>query len=79
MGHRIAAPLIGGILKSFLLELLVYPPIYQFWKWNFELKPEMSQVLGQVPELALTLNQYPQKSDTARVFYEMRSQSANRS
>ncbi len=35
---RIAAPLIGGIFTSFLLELLVYPVIYQIWKWNFELK-----------------------------------------
>ena len=29
---RIAAPLIGGILTSFLLELLVYPAIYHWWK-----------------------------------------------
>jgi len=35
---RIAAPMIGGILTSFLLELLVYPAIYQEWKWRFELK-----------------------------------------
>ncbi len=35
---RIAAPMIGGIFTSFLLELVVYPPVYQIWKWNFELK-----------------------------------------
>jgi len=35
---RIAAPLIGGIFTSFLLELLVYPPIYQLWKWHWEVK-----------------------------------------
>jgi copper/silver efflux system protein len=35
---RIAAPLVGGIFTSFLLELLVYPVIYEIWKWNFELK-----------------------------------------
>jgi copper/silver efflux system protein len=29
---RIAAPLVGGILTSFLLELVVYPPLYQMWK-----------------------------------------------
>ena len=29
---RIAAPLIGGILTSFLLELLIYPPLYQLWR-----------------------------------------------
>ncbi len=35
---RIAAPLVGGIFSSFLLELLVYPAVYQLWKWHFELK-----------------------------------------
>jgi len=36
---RIAAPLVGGILISFLMELVVYPPIFAIWKWNFEVKP----------------------------------------
>jgi Cu(I)/Ag(I) efflux system membrane protein CusA/SilA len=36
---RIAAPMIGGIFTSFLLELIVYPAIYEVWKWRFELKP----------------------------------------
>jgi Cu(I)/Ag(I) efflux system membrane protein CusA/SilA len=31
--------MIGGIFTSFLLELLVYPAIYEIWKWHFELKP----------------------------------------
>ncbi len=31
---RIAAPMVGGILTSFVLELLVYPSIYEIWKWN---------------------------------------------
>jgi Cu(I)/Ag(I) efflux system membrane protein CusA/SilA len=35
---RIAAPLVGGVFTSFLLELLVYPVIYEVWKWHFELK-----------------------------------------
>jgi Cu(I)/Ag(I) efflux system membrane protein CusA/SilA len=35
---RIAAPMVGGIFTSFLLELVVYPPVYQLWKWNFDLK-----------------------------------------
>jgi Cu(I)/Ag(I) efflux system membrane protein CusA/SilA len=34
--------MIGGIFTSFLLELLVYPAIYQIWKWNFELKKNLS-------------------------------------
>jgi Cu(I)/Ag(I) efflux system membrane protein CusA/SilA len=29
---RIAAPMIGGVLSSFLLELLVYPAIYEVWR-----------------------------------------------
>jgi Cu(I)/Ag(I) efflux system membrane protein CusA/SilA len=40
--QRIAAPLIGGILTSFLLELLIYPPMYQLWKWNSELKQHVA-------------------------------------
>jgi len=35
---RIAAPLIGGIFTSFVLELVVYPVIYEIWKWNYEVK-----------------------------------------
>jgi Cu(I)/Ag(I) efflux system membrane protein CusA/SilA len=29
---RIAAPMVGGIFTSFLLELLVYPAIYEIWR-----------------------------------------------
>lgn len=29
---RIAAPMIGGLGSSFLLELLVYPALFAFWK-----------------------------------------------
>ena len=31
---RIAAPMVGGIFTSFIMELLVYPAIYFLWKWN---------------------------------------------
>ena len=41
---RIAAPMIGGILTSFLLELVVYPPVYQIWKWNFEVKKSLTPI-----------------------------------
>jgi Cu(I)/Ag(I) efflux system membrane protein CusA/SilA len=40
---RIAAPMIGGIFTSFLLELMVYPAIYEVWKWHFELKPQLAR------------------------------------
>jgi Cu(I)/Ag(I) efflux system membrane protein CusA/SilA len=29
---RIAAPMVGGLVTSFVLELLVYPAIYALWK-----------------------------------------------
>jgi Cu(I)/Ag(I) efflux system membrane protein CusA/SilA len=35
---RIAAPMVGGIFTSFLLELLVYPAIYEIWKWHTAVK-----------------------------------------
>ncbi len=31
---RIAAPMIGGILTSFVLELIVYPAVYETWRWH---------------------------------------------
>jgi copper/silver efflux system protein len=35
---RIAAPMVGGISTSFVLELVVYPAIYEIWKWHFEMR-----------------------------------------
>ena len=48
---RIGAPLIGGVFTSFLLELLLYPVIYELWKWHFELKKESIRT----GEMALSL------------------------
>jgi copper/silver efflux system protein len=45
---RIAAPMIGGIFTSFVLELVVYPAIYEIWKWHFGLKRELA--LAPVPQ-----------------------------
>jgi Cu(I)/Ag(I) efflux system membrane protein CusA/SilA len=33
---RVAAPLVGGLASSFLLELLVYPVIFWYWKGHTE-------------------------------------------
>ena len=41
---RIAAPMIGGIFTSFILELVVYPAIYEVWKWNTEVKNQQAAV-----------------------------------
>ena len=36
---RIAAPMVGGVVTSFLLELLIYPAVYTIWKWWAEVRP----------------------------------------
>jgi Cu(I)/Ag(I) efflux system membrane protein CusA/SilA len=38
MMKRVAAPLMGGLVTSFALELLVYPAIYAVWKWRFVMR-----------------------------------------
>ncbi len=47
---RIAAPMVGGIFASFVLELIVYPAIYAVWRQRTlrrELQPEeASQTYG---------------------------------
>jgi copper/silver efflux system protein len=48
---RIAAPMIGGIFTSFLLELMVYPVIFEIWKWNFELKKEIAMNRAEDAEM----------------------------
>jgi Cu(I)/Ag(I) efflux system membrane protein CusA/SilA len=32
MMKRVVAPMIGGLVTSFVLELLVYPPLYEMWR-----------------------------------------------
>ncbi len=51
---RIAAPMIGGIFTSFILELMVYPAIYAIWKWHFDVKrhPGPPPVLQPQPQPA---------------------------
>ena len=41
---RIAAPMIGGVITSFLLELLVYPAIFDVWR-GWQLRRSLSQKL----------------------------------
>jgi Cu(I)/Ag(I) efflux system membrane protein CusA/SilA len=38
MMKRVAAPMVGGLLTSFVLELLVYPVIYSIWRWRYDMK-----------------------------------------
>jgi Cu(I)/Ag(I) efflux system membrane protein CusA/SilA len=44
---RIAAPMIGGIFTSFIMELLVYPAIYEVWRWHFHVKKAKSY-MGEI-------------------------------
>jgi copper/silver efflux system protein len=44
---HIAAPMVGGIFTSFLMELMVYPAVYEVWKWNFVLSRELA---GREPQ-----------------------------
>jgi Cu(I)/Ag(I) efflux system membrane protein CusA/SilA len=44
---RIAAPMIGGLFTSFLMELLVYPAVYLLWKWRTEVKEIAADQRGQ--------------------------------
>ncbi|OGX06906.1 MAG: cation transporter [Omnitrophica bacterium RIFCSPLOWO2_12_FULL_50_11] len=44
---RIAAPMIGGLFTSFILELLVYPAVYAIWKWRFEMKQGKAEWMTQ--------------------------------
>lgn len=46
---RIAAPMIGGIFTSFIMELCVYPAIYAIWKWDLGMKRQVEKTPGQQP------------------------------
>jgi Cu(I)/Ag(I) efflux system membrane protein CusA/SilA len=35
---RIAAPMVGGVVTSFILELLIYPVIFTVWKWRRDVR-----------------------------------------
>ncbi|MBV8207578.1 MAG: efflux RND transporter permease subunit [Acidobacteria bacterium] len=50
---RIAAPMVGGIFSSFLLELLVYPAIYEIWRRrSLPRETQPSEALEQQFEMA---------------------------
>jgi Cu(I)/Ag(I) efflux system membrane protein CusA/SilA len=57
---RIAAPMVGGIFTSFVLELLAYPAIYELWKRKKIAKrfepgePFANEIEGRPMEMALS-------------------------
>jgi Cu(I)/Ag(I) efflux system membrane protein CusA/SilA len=45
---RIAAPMIGGVITSFLLELLVYPAIFDVWRgWGIRRPSSRRREIGK--------------------------------
>ncbi len=50
---RIAAPMIGGLFTSFVMELLVYPAVYLLWKWHTEVK-KAARAAGSEPAAQAT-------------------------
>jgi len=50
MMKRVAAPMVGGLATSFVLELLVYPSIYFIWKWSSEVKHQTFKPPQLIPE-----------------------------
>jgi Cu(I)/Ag(I) efflux system membrane protein CusA/SilA len=46
---RIAAPLFGGIVTSFLLELTVYPAIFALWKRRDSLETPAAHPAAEEP------------------------------
>jgi Cu/Ag efflux pump CusA len=54
---RVAAPMVGGLFTSFLMELLVYPAIYLLWRSPL-VKPEPDTPLEDKPD-------HPSENSTA--------------
>lgn len=50
---RVAAPMVGGIFTSFVLELLVYPAIYEFWRGRAYREKSLNplEVMGSSPAM----------------------------
>jgi Cu(I)/Ag(I) efflux system membrane protein CusA/SilA len=53
---RIAAPMAGGIFTSFVLELLVYPVIYEFWKRRTQIRRDVPSPARVRPRLHLLIS-----------------------
>jgi Cu(I)/Ag(I) efflux system membrane protein CusA/SilA len=56
---RIAAPMVGGIFTSFVLELLVYPALYEVWRWNTAVK-RLARPAGYAEKIVGRMELMPQ-------------------
>ena len=63
MMKRIAAPMVGGIFTSFLLELLVYPAMYQIWRWHGGLKQQLWHEGTLAPRAVASAQELLQRAD----------------
>lgn len=46
MMKRIAAPMVGGLVTSFILELLIYPALFAIWKYDWTAKRRGSNIFA---------------------------------
>jgi Cu(I)/Ag(I) efflux system membrane protein CusA/SilA len=69
---RIAAPMIGGIFTSFLLELMIYPGIYELWKQHFPRNRELREAQEDISELPQTTKDNGQGRIAMRTYEQSR-------
>jgi copper/silver efflux system protein len=50
MMKRVAAPMIAGLVTSFLMELLVYPVVYALWKWWGDVRLGLHRTVHQTAD-----------------------------
>ena len=41
---HVAAPMVGGLVSSFALELAVYPAVFYLWKWHTEVREKAEHI-----------------------------------
>jgi Cu(I)/Ag(I) efflux system membrane protein CusA/SilA len=63
---RIAAPMVGGIFTSFLLELLVYPAIYAVWRQRSVARLTLSENIEE-PSALGSLHQHEDRLVTLKL------------
>lgn len=64
---RIAAPMIGGVITSGILELLLYPVIYVLWRKRHLGTPLAVSNLGALPDQANSPGNMPRTQSTPEV------------
>ena len=64
---RIAAPMVGGIFTWFVLELVVFPAIYEIWKWHFEMNRARAEAQPAVLVALPSPEEPPPESADTRV------------